>query len=255
MNPNSEINKVYTARLGKQYSRVARHLRQWNRQGRNSYDSVYKLRPREQSITFQSECLIPRKDGRRPRILLLFSNPHPGSIQKGMFHSSDGRIANFWTDLCEADLFSAEKSVLSSPEALRNHCLNVTYKGPFAFGFACYWLFPTSYPSELKSLFGPSMEPPGLEAPQARLNRLLKKWKPGAIISFNGKVFEALTGESTKGYTKRLRRRTLEDKYSASGREYRVFQTYPTGWRYVKDAPRLRRDSLGRIADAIRKAK
>jgi hypothetical protein len=256
MKANSEINEVYTARLGKKYSHVARYLRTWDRKGRNSYgDSVYKLRPREHSITFQSECLIPRKDKGRPRVLLLFSNPHPGSIQKGMFHSSDRRIANLWTDLCEVGLFSAEDSVLRSPKALRTHCLNVTYKDPFAFGFACYWVFPTSYPSQLKSLFGPTMEPPGLEDPEVRLNRLLKKWRPRAIISFNGKVFKALTDKDTRGYTKRLVRSTLEGRYPASDREYRVFQTYPTGWRFHADASRHRQDSLRRIANAIRQTR
>jgi len=253
MRPNSEINTVHTARLEKKkYSCVARYIRKSNAKGKKLYiDSVYKLNPRDRSITFQTECLIPRKDKRRPRVLLLFSNPHPGSIQKGMFHSPDPRIANLWTDLCEVGLFSAEDSVLRSPKALRNHCLNVTYKGRFAFGFACYWVFPTSYPRQLKSLFGPTMEPPGLEDPKVRLNRLLTKWGPRAIISFNGKVFKALTDKDTRGYTKRLVRSTLEGRYPASDREYRVFQTYPTGWRFLHDAPKLRQRSLKRIARAI----
>jgi len=253
MMPNSEINTVYTARLEKKkYSCVARYIHKSNPKGEKLYiDSVYKLNPRDRSITFQTECLMPRKDKGRPRVLLLFSNPHPGSIQKGMFHSPDRRIANLWTDLCEVGLFSAEDSVLRSPKALRTHCLNVTYKGPFAFGFACYWVFPTSYPSQLKSLFGPTMEPPGLEDPKVRLNRLLTKWRPRAIISFNGKVFKALTNENVAGYTKRLRRGTVEGKYSPLGGKYRIFQTYPTGWRYRKGAPELRQASLRRIAVTI----
>ncbi len=255
MRRNSEINKVHTARLGDKYAHVKAYLRKRKPDGRRSYKeyigSVYKLTDKDRSVTFQSECLIPRKDRRRPRVLLLFSNPHPGSIQKGMFHSPDRRIANLWTDLCEVGLFSAEDSVLRSPKALRTHCLNVTYKDSFAFAFACYWVFPTSYPSQLKSLFGRTMEPPGLEDPKVGLNRLLTKWRPRAIISFNGKVFEALTGKNTKGYTKRLHRRTLEGKYPASGRDYRVFQTYPTGWRYRNGAPELRQASLRRIADTI----
>ncbi len=250
MRPNSTINTVHTARLGKRYGRVARYLRKHYPDGRR----VYNLTKTAQSITFQSECLIPRKDRGRPRVLLLFSNPHPRSIQKGMFHSPDRRIANLWTDLCEVGLFSAEDSVLRSPKALRTHCLNVTYKGRFAFGFACYWVFPTSYPRDLKSLFGKTMEPPGLEDPNVRLNRLLAKWKPKAIISFNGKVFEALTGEGTRGYTKRLGRRLLQKKYRTLHKEYRLFQTYPTGWRYRKCAVGLRRASLRRIANAIRNA-
>jgi len=33
MRPNSEINEVHTAPLGKKYGRVARHLRKWDRKG------------------------------------------------------------------------------------------------------------------------------------------------------------------------------------------------------------------------------
>ncbi len=250
MRPNSTINTVHTARLGKRYGRVARYLRKHYPDGRR----VYNLTKTAQSITFQSECLIPRKDRGRPRVLLLFSNPHPGSIQKGMFHSAERRVANLWADLRGAGLFSSEDALLKSPDALRGHCLNVQYDGPFTFGFACYWFFPTSYPRDLKSLFGKTMEPPGLEDPNVRLNRLLAKWKPKAIISFNGKVFEALTGEGTRGYTKRLGRRLLQKKYRTLHKEYPIFQTYPTGWRYRKGAPELRRASLRRIANAIRNA-
>ncbi len=251
--PNSEINTVHTARLDKKkYSCVARYIRKSNAKGKKLYiDSVYKLNPRDRSITFQTECLIPRKDKRRPRVLLLFSNPHPGSIQKGMFHSPDRRIANLWTDLCEVDLFSAENSVLRSPKALRTHCLNVTYKDSFAFGFACYWVFPTSYPSQLKSLFGPTMEPPGLEDPEVRLNRLLTKWRPRAIISFNGQVLEAMTEAPSAGYLESLQDCLVQRTYEAPEGRYPVFQTYPTGWHWAKGASRLRRDSLRRIVDAI----
>jgi hypothetical protein len=255
MDPNSEINTVHTARLGNKYAHVKAYLCKDKRDGRRSYKdyigSVYKLRDKDRSVTFQSECLIPRKDKGRPRVLLLFSNPHPGSIQKGMFHSPDPRIANLWRDLRNGGLFATEDDVLESPESLRKHCLKVVYEGPFAFAFTCYWVFPTAYPSQLKSLFGPTMEPPGLEDPEVRLNRLLKKWRPRAIISFNGKVFRALTNENIAGYTKRLRRGTVEGKYPPLGGKYRIFQTYPTGWRYRKGAPELRQASLCRIARAI----
>ncbi len=168
MRRNSEINGVHTARLRDKYEHVKAYLCKGKRDGRRSYKdyigSVYKLTDKDRSVTFQSECLVPTDDRGWPRVLLVFSNPHPGSIQKGMFHSPDRRISNLWTDLCEADLFSGEDHVLQSPGSLRKHCLNVVYEGDFAFGFACYWVFPTSYPSQLKSLFGPSMEPPGLES-------------------------------------------------------------------------------------------
>ena len=96
------------------------------------------------------------------------------------------------------------------------------------------------------------MEPPGLGDPKDRLNRLLAGWQPKAIISFNGKVFKALTEKGIKGYTKRLRRHTVEGKYPTANRGYRIFQAYPTGWHYDPHAPKLRQRSLERIASTIK---
>lgn len=255
MQRNSEINEVHTARLRDKYENVKAYLCKAKRDSRRSYKdymcSVYKLTDKDRSVTFQSECLLPRNDKKRPRVLLLFSNAHPESIKNGMFHTAEGKVAALWTDLCHVGLFSGDRPILESPERLRDHCLNVTYHGPFAFGFACYWLFPTLHPDHLRILFGPEMEPPGSEDPKVRLNRLLAKWKPKAIISFNGKAFKDLTGIDTKGYTKRLRRNLFQENYRTSGRDLPIFQTYPAGWHYGKDASRLRRESLHRIANAI----
>jgi hypothetical protein len=95
------------------------------------------------------------------------------------------------------------------------------------------------------------MEPPGFENPQARLELLLDQWPPTAMVSFNGSVFERLTGESSNGYLSAIRDRVLVAEHRTSQRSYRVFQTYPAGWRFEPDAQRLRRESLRRIFQAI----
>ena len=242
------------------YGQVAAYLRNRDPQRRRSYweylegnceKAVYALNDSAQSVTFQSELLLPRDDHRRPKALLLFSNAHPESIKNGMFHTAEGRIAALWTDLCAAGLFSGDRAILESADSLRGHCINVDYDGPFALGFACYWLFPTFHPDHLKALFGQVMAPPGLVDPRDQFKSVLAHWRPRAIISFNGKVFEHLTGKVMKGYTKRLRRQLIQGKYPASDRGYPVFQTYPTGWRYHKNASGLRQASLDRIAKAI----
>jgi hypothetical protein len=43
------------------------------------------------SVTFSTERLIPTASTNRPRVLLLFSNPHPLSIYQGMFLSPNSR--------------------------------------------------------------------------------------------------------------------------------------------------------------------
>jgi len=253
--PNSEINEVHTAYLGNTYAHVARYLREANPHRRKSYEpyegKVFELIYNEKSIKFQSECLLPENDRGRPRVLLLFSNAHPESIKNGMFHTAEGKVATLWTDLCNTGLFSGDQTILKSADRLRNHCLNAAYDGPFSLGFACYWLFPTFHPIHLKSLFGRYREPLGFEDPKRRLEHLLDQWNPSAIISFNGEVFEALTKLPSQGYIDQLRRDAIQALFPAPDREYPLFQTYPTGWRFDRDAGQLRQRNLHRIADVI----
>jgi len=255
MRRNSEINKVHTARLGDKYAHVKAYLRKRKPDGRRSYKEyigpVYKLTDKDRSVAFQSECLLPRNDRGRPRVLLLFSNAHPESIKNGMFHTAEGKVAALWNDLCKVGLFSGDRSILENPDRLRGHCLSVAYESSFAFGFACYWIFPTFYPKHLRTLFGKGMEPPNFGHSKRRLDRILEQWRPRAIISFNGKVFGELTGKSTKGYTKRLRRGLFQGDYETSDRDYPIFQTFPSGWRFLHDAPKLRQRSIKGIARAV----
>lgn len=255
MEPNSEINKVHFANFGDRYTYIADYLRDPDPPRRRSYapyiDSVYKLDNSERCVSFQSECLLPRNDRGRPRVLLLFSNAHPESIKNGMFHTAETGVAALWTDLCHAGLFSGDRTILGSAARLRNHCLNVTYDGPFALGFACYWLFPTFHPDDLKDLFGSDMEPPGFENTKSRLDQLLAAWQALTIISFNGKVLEALTGLRTTGYLKHLSHGLVRAEYRTGERVYPIFQTYPTGYHFAPDASQLRQASLRRITDAL----
>src|SRR3972149_6708287 len=262
MRPNSGINEVHASLLGADYGQVAAYLRDRDPQRRRSYwrhidgnceRAVYALNDSAQSVTFQSECLLPADDRGRPRVLLLFSNAHPESIKNGMFHTAEGGIAALWTDLCCADLFSGDCRMIARPEILRNHCLNAGYDGPFTLGLACYWLFPTFDPSHLQALFGQAVEPPGFDHPRRRFDRLLGEWQPKAVISFNKKVFEEFAGARTTGnIIERLRTDLIRYNYRAGDLAVPIFATYPAGWRFDPDASRLRQDRLRRIASAIR---
>ena len=257
MRQNSEINEVHAARLGQGYSHVAAYLRDANPNRRRSYvpyiGRVYELRDSEGSVTFQSECLLPRNDLGRRRVLLLFSNAHPESIKNGMFHTAEGGVAALWTDLCCAGLFSGDCRVIASPDGLRNHCLNIGYDGPFALGFACYWIFPTFDPDHLRALFGGRREPPAFDDTRGRFERVLEEWQPNAVISFNKKVFEEFAGARTTGnIIERLRADLVRYNYRVRDLAVPIFATYPAGWRFDPNATRLRQDSLRRIADAIR---
>ena len=247
--PISEINSVHVSSLKDSYEKAAKYLR---RQHGDYLGSVYELEDDRQSLAFQSESLLPHCGQDRTRILCLFSNAHPESIRRGMFHFAESGVARLWTDLCTVGYMSLDRTVLQSPRLLRECCLNVQYAGPFALGFACYWIFPTPHPKHLLEIFGPLREPNGFENTKQRLNMLLGNWQPQAIISFNGEVFEGLTGIQSRGYLEKIQTDLLIGEYDPTeSTSYKVFQTYPAAWRFHKDADRLRQDSLRRIKQKI----
>lgn len=247
MRPTSLINAVHIAHLDSLYQRVASHLRTSDRYPRY-LDSVYELSDVDRTVTFQSESILPTHDDVRPRILLLFSNAHPKSIQNGMFHTAESGVAALWKDLRAIGALLLQDDVLRDASLLRSACVNGAYSGRFILGFVCCWTFPTLRPDELKELFGPGREPPGFKDTQDRLNRTLQTWCPQAIVSFNGDVFQTITRISTKGYTKQLRDHLLWAPHQAGTWTGRLFQTYPAGW--WRD-PSARRDSLQRVFEAI----
>ena len=141
--------------------------------------------------------------------------------------------------------------LLSTSVASRG-CLNVAYPGQFSLAFACYWIFPSPKPDHLVELFGALREPPGFENTKERFNSLLDRWPPHAIVSFNGEVFEDLTGIPSSGYLRRITTGLFTGEYAPTGSvSYKVFQTYPAAWRFHKNAEQLRQESLRRIRQRI----
>lgn len=185
------------------------------------------------------------------RVLLLVSNAHPESIKNGMFHTAESGVAELWSDLRDATLFSANDATLGSPEHLREHCLDVAYDGPYCLGFACYWSFPTFDPKHLRDLFGSEREPPGFQGSKARFTKLLSDWRPTAVVSLNGEVYERLTGVRMHGYTQRLQADVIKHEYRVRDHTCTLFQTFPAAWRYNREAKRLRHEALLRIRVAL----
>jgi hypothetical protein len=256
LTPISEINAVHTVTLDRKiYDKVASYLREERRKRcyREYLGSVYELDDDNRTVTFQSERLPPADDRGRPRVLLLISNAHPKSIKSGMFHMAESGVADLWLDLRATGLFSADDETLGGAESLRRHCLSVKYEGPFCLGFACYWLFPTYRPAEIPSLFGTAWEPGGLGDPKERFGRMIAEWKPIGVVSFNGEVFERITGLSSEGYVERLKDKLVQGQHQADGSTWKVFQTYPAAWRFDSKATDLRRSSMRRIREALEK--
>jgi hypothetical protein len=116
---------------------------------------IYQFNDSDKSLTFTSEQLIPEKRYGRKRILLLFSNPHPHSLQWGMFlpPSITGRQNLFWKGMQDAGWFKLPE-INPSAERMAEIFLNLDYESPFEVLFYCYYSFPTRYPDDIVKLFG-----------------------------------------------------------------------------------------------------
>ena len=85
----------------------------------------------DRSVTFSTERLIPPASSNRPRVMLLFSNPHPLSVHKGMFLSPNslGRENLFWPTMEDAGWLPIPKEDRNSKQ-LADICLKAEYPGP-----------------------------------------------------------------------------------------------------------------------------
>ena len=75
-----------TYKLGQSYPEVKSRARS-SLKKYFDIEELYSWDDGKKGITFTSERLIPAHPIGKPRVMLLFSNPHPRSVQMGMFHS------------------------------------------------------------------------------------------------------------------------------------------------------------------------
>jgi hypothetical protein len=207
----------------------------------------------EKCVNFTSERLIPTATKNRPRVMLLFSNPHPYSVQQGMFLSpnSRGQENLFWPVMYDAGWLPIPKED-RTPDNLREICLNVDYDGPFEFIFYCYYAFPTNYPEEIRKIFGKEYFERVIE-PEAinEFKKTVKDNRVDAVVTFNKGVFNLVAKDRVDSYIDRLQAgEFIHSQIDGIETNVPIFLTYPTGWRYRKDYLQLRKTNL----DVIRKA-
>jgi hypothetical protein len=216
--------------------------------------TVYHFNDLDRTLTFTSERLIPEVASGRQRILLLFSNPHPHSIQQGMFLSPSvkGGLSLFWSAMQDAGWFRLPEEK-PDPQRLAEIFLRLEYESPFELLFYCYYAFPTRYPEHIQKLFGKDffkevIEP---EASQA-FSRIIQNEQPAAVVTFNKSIFNLASTEPVGKYIARLKHGdVIQNVLHGTEKKVPVFVTYPTGWRYDSDYKNLRRKSLERVKDSV----
>jgi hypothetical protein len=208
----------------------------------------------ERTVTFSTERLIPPASTKRPRVMLLFSNPHPHSVQQGMFLSPNtrGRENSFWPVMEDAGWLPIPKEN-RNPKYLADVCLRANYEGPFDLLFYCYYAFPTNYPDEIKEIFGDSYFNQFIE-PEARdeFRKTIQGASVQAVVTFNKGIFNLVSKNKIERYTDDLKKgQLIQSQIKAVDNDILIFLTYPTGWHYHKDYMLLRKESLERIRVAI----
>lgn len=219
-------------------------------------NNIVQFRTNDNSISFKTEQISPNNRDTRPNVLFLFSNPHPDSVEQGMFlsPSANNKIHNFWTFMQKSGWFKIPNNDLT-PNNLANVFTDNTYDSEFNIFFKCFYEFPTKMPKDLETIFEDyfiTLKEDSLHDMKGYVIREGIDY----ILVFNGKVFEILTGVDTNGFTKILNNSELIKQQFIGNNPHQnspipIFLTYPAGWRYHKNITELRHTSLTQIKQSI----
>lgn len=154
-------------------------------------------------LYFITESIRPKvQSPTRPRVLLLFSNPLPESINNRLF-MSEKHSRRFWEILCSNKQLGITHDFKWDSEGIKNTVtllLNGNYgndKSPLLF-FECLYPIPSRSPKDLKKLFRPRTDDfrRYLHRPSlARIGTILNKYDIGTTLVFTGETFESITGK------------------------------------------------------------
>jgi len=208
----------------------------------------------DRSVTFSTERLIPTASTNRPRVMLLFSNPHPHSVHQGMFLSPNtkGRENLFWSTMEDADWLTIAEGN-RNPKQLADICLKAKYRGPFELIFYCYYAFPTDYPEHIRRIFGRKHSSQFIE-PEAidEFRKTIQETSVEAVVTFNKGIFNLVSNDQIELYVERLMEGELiQSQIKGIDRYVPIFLTFPTGWRYHGQYKQFRKASLDTIRTAI----
>lgn len=220
----------------------------------SEYQDLFEFSDADRGVTFRTEKLIPTASTNRPRVMLLFSNPHPHSVRQGMFLSPNTkkRPSLFWSEMDAAGWLPIAQEN-RDPRQLADLCLRADYQGPFELIFYCYYAFPTSDPKDIRKIFGKEYFDRFI-VPEARAAfwKTVQETSVAAVVAFNGEIFNLVSKDPVERYTKRLEQGELiRNQLKDSEKCILVFLTFPTGWHYHVQYEQLRVASLDRIRVAL----
>ena len=218
------------------------------------YSDLITFNDLDRSVTFSTERLISTASTNKPRVMLLFSNPHPHSVHQGMFlsPSTKGRENLFWPVMEDAGWITIPENN-RTPKQLADICLEVNYQGPFDLIFYCYYAFTTNYPEDISKIFGKEYFSQVIESEAMdEFRKTIHETSVEAVVTFNKGIFNLVSKDQIERYVERLMEGELiRSQIKGIDRNVPIFLTFPTGWRYRRQYRQFRKASLDTIRTAI----
>jgi len=118
---------------------------------------VTKLDDTALEISYKTEEIVPKKSkSRRIKVLLLFKNPHPGSVDAGLFFAAN-HSKTFWQRVFDVSYNEKLRPLLESENSwikdIGKALTSGNYDRPFLYYFKCLYPFPTNQFADLRKLF------------------------------------------------------------------------------------------------------
>jgi hypothetical protein len=171
-------------------------------------------------LHFFTERIHPRiASSERPRVMLLFSNPHPDSVAQGLF-MSEKRSRGFWDILRSISCpgikydFCWDKHGIQETVSLLFSGDYGNRRSPLLF-FECLYQIPSRSPKDLKKMFEQSedfdscLRRPSLK----RIGRIINRYDIETVLVFTRDTFESITNKRiSKGSREILRSAVQEAK-------------------------------------------
>ncbi len=151
-------------------------------------------------LHFHTESIHPKiAAGNRPRVMLLFSNPHPDSVERGLF-MSEPRSRGFWDILSNIIQPKINHDFPWTPNGITrtiSMLANGDYEGPLMF-FECLYQLPSRFPKDLRNLFDRKtddfqtyLHKPSLE----RISSIINKHNISVVLVFTQETYESVVDQ------------------------------------------------------------
>ena len=175
---------------------------------------IYRIKG--DTLSYDSEQLIPTKTNAKPSLLLVLGNPASESVKRGMFFATDkhGKELTFWEHIIEKSGLLPPLHVKDLPagelnKSRKSQLWNIEYDNPFRIGLSVFISMPSAAGGKwsgvagIKKLLGTAAFRMIEKEETERIIKCARKFvqNDGAVIIFQKNAWENLRSENDPVYT------------------------------------------------------